>query len=111
MIPIYVGAGESFYRARRLVYEAAVTSKYVYLEKPVVTQITDEFLGERFVTIIRVKAYVFDARFEKSFVSDVTERVKVAFRQEDIRMPDMQYRDLDLNGGQERDPNRASSTQ
>ena len=100
VIPIYVGAGESFYRARRLVYEAAVTSKYVYLEKPVVTQITDEFLGERFVTIIRVKAYVFDARFEKSFVSDVTERVKVAFRQEDIRMPDMQYRDLDLNGGQ-----------
>ena len=110
VIPIYVGAGESFYRARRLVYEAAVTSKFVFLDKPVVTQITDEFLGERFVTVIRVKAYVFDARFEKSFVSDVTERVKVAFRQEDIRMPDMQYRDLDLNGGQERDPNRTSST-
>ena len=26
--------------------------------------LNDEFLGERFVTVIRLKAYVFDARFE-----------------------------------------------
>ncbi|MFT5584558.1 MAG: hypothetical protein ACI9VR_002143, partial [Cognaticolwellia sp.] len=29
--------------------------------------------------------------------SDVTERVKLAFRDTDIRTPDQQYRDLDLN--------------
>ena len=84
-------------------HEAVVTSRYVYLDKPVVTQITDEFLGERF---IRVKAYVFDARYEKHFVSDVTERVKVAFQNADIRTPDRQYRDLDLNNGQETSPER-----
>jgi len=101
VIPFYIGAAESFYRAQRLVYEAAVTSRYVYLEKPVVTLVADEFLGERFVTVIRVKAYVFDARYEKAFVSDVTQRVKIAFREQGLRMPDQQYRDLDLNGGQE----------
>lgn len=101
VIPIYIGAAESFYKARRLTFEAAVTSKYVFLEKPVVTQITDEFLGERFVTVIRIKAYVFDARYEKAFISDVTERVKIAFRGAGVRTPDMQYRDLDLNGGRE----------
>jgi len=110
VIPLYIGAAESFYRARRLAYEAAVTSRYVYLEKPVVTQITDEFLGERFVTVIRIKAYVFDARYETSFVSDVTERVKIAFRAHGVRTPDQQYRDLDLNGGSETAQESRSST-
>jgi small-conductance mechanosensitive channel len=96
VIPFYIGAAENFYRARRLVAEAAATSRYVFLEKPLVTLVSDEFLGERFVTVIRVKAYVFDARYEKAFASDVTERVKAAFREAGIRTPDQQYRDLDL---------------
>lgn len=97
VIPFYIGAAEDFYRARRLVTEAALTSRYVFLDKPVVTLVSDEFLGERFVTVIKVKAYVFDARYEKAFASDVTERVKGAFRRAGLRTPDQQYRDLDLN--------------
>ena len=49
----------------------------------------------------RLKAYVFDARYEKPFASDVTERVKLALREHGVRTPDMAYRDLDLNGGSE----------
>ena len=101
VLPFYIAAAENFDRAQRIVKEATATSRYVYLEKPIVTLIADEFLGERFVTVIRVKAYVFDARYEKAFASDVTERVKRAFRKTGIRAPDQQYRDLDLNQGQE----------
>ncbi len=101
VMPFYIAAAEDFRLARRIITEAASTSRYVYLEKPVVTQIVDEFLGERFVTIIRAKAYVFDARYEKSFASDVTERVKASFRAVGIRTPDQQYRDLDINRGRE----------
>ncbi len=98
VIPFYIGAAEDFETARRLVVEATVTSRYVYLEEPVVTLISDEFMGERFVTVIRVKAYVFDMRYEKPFASDVTERVKRAFAAAGIRTPDQVYRDLDLHG-------------
>lgn len=101
VIPFFIGAAEDFETARRLVTEATVTSRYVYLEKPVVTLVSDEFLGERFVTVVRVKAYVFDIRYEKAFASDVTERVKRAFRSAGIRTPDQQYRDLELNRGRE----------
>ncbi len=101
VIPFYIASAEDFETARRLVVEATVTSRYVFLEKPVVTLVSDEFLGERFVTIIRVKAYVFDVRYEKAFASDVTERVKRAFASAGIRTPDQQYRDLDLNQGRE----------
>ncbi len=109
VVPFYIGAAEDFKLARGIIREATVTSRYVYLEKPVVTLVSDEFLGERFVTVIRVKAYVFDVRYEKAFASDVTERVKEAFVAEGIRTPDRQYRDLDLNQGSETTTDEPSS--
>jgi len=101
VIPFYVAAGEDFERARQIIAEAAATSRYVYLDEPVVSLVSDEFMGERFVTVIRVKAYVFDAKYEKAFASDVTIRVKRALRAAGIRGPDQQYRDLELNQGRE----------
>ena len=99
VMDFYVAPAEDFQLARRLIEEATATSRYVFLEKPLVTRISDQFMGERFITVIKVKAYVFDARYEKPFASDVTERVKLALRQHGVRTPDMAYRDLDLNGG------------
>jgi len=98
VIPFYVAAAEDFQQARRIVAEATTTSRYVYLNKPVVTLVEDKFLGERFVTVVSVKAYVFDVRYEKALITDVTERVKLAFREAGLRTPDQGYRDLDLYG-------------
>ncbi len=96
VIPFYLAAAEDFQKARRIVAEATTTSRYVYLNKPVVTLVNDAFMGERFVTVVTVKAYVFDVRYEKAFITDVTERVKLAFRDAKLRTPDQSYRDLDL---------------
>jgi len=101
VVPIYIAAAEDYERAQEIVREAAFTSAYVYVEKPVVTLLSDEFLGERFVTVIRLKAYVFDARYEKAFSSDITRRVKAALRDAGIRGPDLAYRDLEMHGGVE----------
>ena len=98
VIPFYLGAAEGFVAARRLIEEATATSRYVFLDKPMTSLVSDEFMGERFVTVIRIKAYVFDARYEKAFASDVTERVKLALRAAGICTPDQQYRDLEMNG-------------
>lgn len=92
VVPFYLAPDEDFDKARRLIAEAAFTSHYVYLEKPVKTLVSEEFLGERFVTVIRVKAYVFDVRYEKDFASDVTERVKRAFRRANIAAPERRIR-------------------
>jgi len=98
VVELFIGAAEDFGRARSIVAEAAATSRYVFLDLPIATLVSDKFMGERFVTVIKLKAYVFDVRYESAFASDVTERVKRAFRLQDIRTPDQQYRDLDLNG-------------
>ena len=65
-------------KAKAIAYSAAANSKYVYLEKPIVVNIKDEF-KETFLTQLKVKAYVLDTRYEFAFASDVTETAKAEF--------------------------------
>jgi len=66
--------------AKRIAFDSAASSKYVYLNKPIVVLVADQF-NERFVTRVRVKAYVLDPRLEFLFQSDVTERARAGFRE------------------------------
>ena len=66
-------------QAKEIAFEAAVTSQYVFLGKPIVVLVQDDF-RTTFVTRIRVRAYVLDPRFEFVFQSDVTERAREGFR-------------------------------
>ncbi|QDG49447.1 mechanosensitive ion channel [Persicimonas caeni] len=83
----YIAVTEDFQLAKKLVYEACVTSKYVFLERPVNILIEDVARDSAFTTVITCKAYVIDTRFEKDFITDVTERVKRMFRKHDIQAP------------------------
>ncbi|MDT8340575.1 MAG: mechanosensitive ion channel [Longimicrobiales bacterium] len=66
--------------ARRLAFQAAVSSPYVYLNKPVVVLVEDAF-DKAFYLRLKVKAYVLDPRHEFAFRSDVTLRARAAFRE------------------------------
>jgi len=84
----WIGCNEDFERAKQLIYEATASSRYVYLAKPIALIVREEPVkngGERFAIRITVKAYVFDGRYEIAFGTDVTERVKRAFRRVGIR--------------------------
>jgi small-conductance mechanosensitive channel len=65
--------------AQRIGYEAAYTSPFTYLSKPVVVLIEDVFDQQPYVRL-RIKAYVYDHRFEPRMQSDITIRTKVEFR-------------------------------
>ena len=66
--------------AKRIAFNAATSSKFVYLNKPIVVLVADVF-EETFLTRVRVKAYVLDPRLEFQFQSDVTERARAGFRE------------------------------
>lgn len=72
--------------AKRIAYQAAASSKYVFLKKPIVVIVKDEF-KETFITHIKVKAYVLDTRYEFLLMSDITERARKAFREAGLLMP------------------------
>jgi small-conductance mechanosensitive channel len=78
---LYVSSKADAEEAKRIAHEAAINSTYVYLKKPVVVLVKDEYV-HNFVTKIIVKAYVFDARFEAMLASDITEEARRHFRAE-----------------------------
>lgn len=85
----HIAAPDDFDLAKRIVYEATVASKYTYLQKGVRIRIRDEITGVGMTTVVRSKAYVIDLKYEGRYVSDVTERVKRAFKKYRIRYPYM----------------------
>ena len=78
-------------RAKRVVYEALRTSRFVYLEKPVVVLINEVIIDGYVATRLRAKAYVLDVRYEKAFETDVTERTKAGFKQAGVALPTMRH--------------------
>jgi small-conductance mechanosensitive channel len=70
---IYLPATIDLPMVKELAYKAALSSKYVYLEKPIAVIALNEIHEEQFVVKLRVKAYVLDIRYEFPFKSDMTE--------------------------------------
>jgi len=62
----------------RIGYEAAYTSPFTYLAKPVTVLISDEFDRRPYLKV-RIKAYVFDHRYQPQMQSDITARAKTEF--------------------------------
>ncbi|MDE2796521.1 MAG: mechanosensitive ion channel [Gemmatimonadota bacterium] len=85
--------------AKAIAFEAAVNSKYVFLEKPIQVFIEDEF-HTTFVTRVKVRAYVLDPRFEFLLRSDITERARDGFRAAGLA-PEHDWYPLAVSGGPE----------
>ncbi|MEM6782298.1 MAG: mechanosensitive ion channel domain-containing protein [Bacteroidota bacterium] len=83
---LYLPGWVDVHQAKQIAYEAASTSKYVYLDKPIVVICKDEF-KETFLLHLKVKAYVLDTRYEFLLMSDVTEAAKAAFRKAGLLEP------------------------
>lgn len=90
----FIAPDQNVRRARELAAECAVSSRYTFLEKPVVVHvqqvITENYLAVR----LRVKAYVLDTRYEKAFETDVNMRVMDAFGEEGILAPAIMVRSV-----------------
>lgn len=65
--------------AKGIAFEAAVTSPYIFLTKPLTVAVEDDF-RTTILTRLTVRAYVLDPRFEVAFKSDLTERAREGFR-------------------------------
>jgi small-conductance mechanosensitive channel len=72
--------------AKKIAYEAAANSRYVFLDKPIVVHMRDEF-RETFLTKIVVKAYVLDHLYESALETDITETAKMGFLKAGLLYP------------------------
>ncbi|MBD3616424.1 MAG: mechanosensitive ion channel [Gracilimonas sp.] len=60
---------------KEIAYKAVISSRFVYLQKPISILIENEMHQRRFILKLKVKAYVLDIRYEFPFQSDVTELI------------------------------------
>jgi len=62
-------------KVRQIAVEAAQTSRFIYLAKPVVVLFFNEIKHDKLCYKMRLKAYVMDIRYEFLFKSEMTETV------------------------------------
>lgn len=72
---------------RELLREIVVTSRYVYLEKPVVVLVEETEVARQLVYRMTTKAYVIDVRYQKDFETDLTLRAARAFKERGVPRP------------------------
>lgn len=84
---IYLPLDIDTQKARKIAMEAALVSKYIYLNKPVSVIFVNEMHERKSLLKMRLKAYVSDIRFEFVFKSDMTEIVLKELIKEGLLKP------------------------
>mgnify|MGYP003562814401 FL=1 len=85
---IYLPLSVDMTMVRTIATEAAQSSKYIFLNKPIVVLFQNEIKEKRSFLKMRLKAYVMDIRYEFAFKSDMTEKVITALLERKIILED-----------------------
>lgn len=72
---------------RDILNEVVITSRFVYLAKPVTIIIEEVEIGMKLALKFSVKAYVLDVRYEKAFSTDIMTRATEVFNIKNIKRP------------------------
>lgn len=94
VMDFYVGLDQDIDTAREAVYDAAVSSRFAHLPKPVVVLVNQVVVDTHIAVRLRLKAYVLDTRYEKDFESDVNLRVLRTLRAHNILPPAILHRSI-----------------
>lgn len=73
--------------ARDIIQEAASSSRYIHLPKPVVVLVKQTITDNYLAIQLTCKAYVVDIKVEKLFETDITLRVMEEFKKTNISPP------------------------
>jgi hypothetical protein len=89
----HIGIDQDITMARDIINEAAASSRYVHLPKPI-TVLVNQVFSESYLAIrLTLKAYVLDTRYEKLFETDVNMRVLEELRRRRIGPPAILHRE------------------
>lgn len=83
----YTALGVDIDKISEILHEVVVTSRYVYLAKPVVVVVKEVEVAMKIALKFSVKSYVLDVRYEKAFETDIVTRVNEVFGIEEIERP------------------------
>ena len=83
----YISLDENLDRVRDIVNEVAISSRFIYLDKPVTIIFEEVAISNTFALKVILKTYVIDVKYEKVFQSDLVERIEKHFRLNEVKRP------------------------
>ena len=83
----YVDVHEDLSEVKRILNEVVITSRFVFLEKPVAIVFEEVIEGDIYAIKVAVKCYVLDVKFEKALQSDITIRGNRILQKQGIKRP------------------------
>jgi small-conductance mechanosensitive channel len=92
VIPFHLALDADIQQARDILYEIVVTSRFVYLKKPVTIVACEVITPAGLALQLSAKAYVLDVRYEKAFQTDIVMRATQAFSLGRIARPVLKIR-------------------
>jgi small-conductance mechanosensitive channel len=87
VVPFYLSIYQDLDVVKKLLYEVVITSRFVFLEKPVAITFEEVTVSNTFVIRASVKAYVLDVKFEKALMTDVITRGSKILLSHKIKRP------------------------
>lgn len=87
VIPFHVSIFADLDKVKEILHEVVITSRFVYLEKPVSVVFEEKPVSNTFIIAVSLKAYVLDVKYEKAFLSDITTRGIEALNENKIERP------------------------
>lgn len=87
VVPFYVSIFEDLNFIKELLHEVVITSRFVYLEKPVSIVFEEVCVSNTFVIKVSVKCYVLDVKYEKALLSDITIRGTKVLKNKKVKRP------------------------
>ena len=90
----YIGYDQDVQLARNIISEAAASSRYVHLPRPIVVLVSQHVMDNYIAIKLRLKAYVLDTRYEKLFETDVNLRVISEFNKVSIQPAAVLHRNI-----------------
>lgn len=91
----YIGYDQNVELARNIIAEAAASSRYVHLPRPIVVLVSQTMMDNYIAIKLRLKSYVLDTRYEKLFETDINLRVIKEFNRLAIKPAAVLHRTLD----------------
>ena len=87
VVNFHTAIDEDVERVNALIHEVVVTSRFVFLEKPVSIVVEEVDFAQCPAMKFIVKSYVLDVRYEKALQTDIVTRVSEVFKAHDIKRP------------------------
>lgn len=87
VMKIHLALDEDITKVTEILYEVLITSRYIYLAKPVIVLVSETEIAHRLALRFTLKAYVLDVKYEKAFESDVYSRAIKELNKHEIKRP------------------------